>query len=192
MYLFIRGEIITQSQYKVKLKVEDNEGSFSEVIKEIIISEQSNNTILIITYNGDQKSYTLEDLENMTSITGYGGRLNSVGGIAGPFEYKGVPISVLANEFSLVPNSYTLTTISSDGYTYNYTQDEIQGNVQVYDTEGNKQGIGGVTMILAYEEEGIEYFPGGPLRIAYVADEKQLTDSSLWSKYVIEIDFFDV
>ena len=179
--------------YEVKLTVEDNEGSVSEIIKEIIIREKSNgDTILTITYNGIQKTYTLEDLENMVSITGYGGRLNSVGSIAGPFEYKGVPISALANEFSLIPTSYTLTTTSDDGYTYSYSQDEIQGYVQVYDTEGNKQGIGGVTMILAYEEEGIKDFPGGPLRIAYVDDEEQLTDSFLWSKYVIEIEFFEI
>jgi hypothetical protein len=100
-----------------------------------------------------------------------------------------VSISTLADEFSLIPESYTLKIVSDDGYVYTYTQDEIQGNVQVYDTEGIKQGIGGVTMILAYEEEGIKDFPGGPLRIAYVDDEEQLTDSFLWSKYVIEIDY---
>jgi len=45
-------------------------------------------------------------------------------------------------------------------------------------------------MILAYEEEGIKDFPGGPLRVAYVDDEEQLTDSFLWPKHVIEIEFF--
>lgn len=64
--------------------------------------------------------------------------------------------------------------------------------MQVYDTGGNKQGIGGVTMILAYEEEGIKNFYGGPLRIAFVDDEEQLTDSALWSKYIIKIEFFYV
>ena len=175
----------------MKLTVKDNYDSTSEITKTIIIHEQSNGDyILTISYKGEQKTYTLEDLENMASITGYGGRLNIIGSIVGPFEYKGVPISALANEFSSIPASYTLTTISDDGYTYSYTPDEIQGNVQVYDTEGNEQGIGGVTMILAYEEEGIKDFTGGPLRIAYVDDEEQLTDSALWSKYIIEIDFF--
>jgi PKD repeat protein len=184
---------VNTGTYEVKLTIKDNNDSVSETIKEIIIDKQSNDdAILTITYNGDQKTYTLKDLENMVSITGYGGRLNSIGSIAGPFEYKGVPISALANEFSSIPTSYTLTTISDDGYTYNYTQGEIQGNVQVYNTEGNKQGIGGVTMILAYEEDGIKNFPGGPLRIAYVDNEKQLTDAFLWSKYVIEIEFFEV
>jgi len=179
--------------FKVKLTVEDNFNSVSETSREIIVTAQSNNnTILTITYDGNQKTYTLEDLENMVSMTGYGGRINKVGVIQGPFEYKGVPISVLANEFSLNPTSYTLTTISSDGYVYNYTQDEIQGNIQVYDTEGNELGIGGVTMILAYEEEGMQGFPDGPLRIAYVADEKQVTDAFRWAKYVTEIEFFEV
>jgi len=186
-------QYVNTGKYEVKLTVKDNDDNVSETIKEITINEQSNDTaILTITYNGDQKTYTLKDLENMVSITGYGGRLNTIGSIAGPFEYKGVQISALANEFSSIPTSYILTTISDDGYTYNYTQGEIQGNVQVYDTEGNKQGIGGVTMILAYEEEGIKDFPGGSLRIAYVDDEEQLTDSFLWSKYVIEIEFFEV
>jgi PKD repeat protein len=186
-------QYVNTGNYQIKLVVKDNDDSGSETIKEIIINEQSNDdTILTITYNGNQKIYTLEDLENMVSITGYGGRLNTIGSIAGPFEYKGVPISALANEFSSIPTLYTLTTISDDGYIYNYTQGEIQGNVQVYDKAGNEQGIGGVTMILAYEEEGIKDFSGGPLRIAYVDDEEQLTDSFLWSKYVIEIEFFGV
>jgi len=136
-------QYINTGTYKVKLTVEDNEGSVSEIIKEIIINEPSNeDDILTITYDGIQKTYTLNDLENMPSITGYGGRLNSIGSIAGPFEYKGVPISDLADKFSSIPASYTLTTISDDGYIYNYTWDEIQGNVQVYDTEGNEQGVG--------------------------------------------------
>jgi|GEM_PF-2266949 len=178
-------------KYEVKLSVKDNDNGIDEIIKEIIINEQPKpDAILTIIYNGYQKTYTLEDLENMVYITGYGGRLNSIGVTAGPFEYKGVQISVLANEFSSIPASYSLTTISNDGYIYNYTQDEIQGNVQVYDKEGNKKEIGGVNMILAYEEEGIKDFPGGPLRIAYVDDEEQLTDSFLWSKSVIEIEFF--
>jgi hypothetical protein len=157
------------------------------------INEQSNeDDILTIKHNDAQKTYTLADLENMNSITGYGGRLNSIGKITGPFEYKGVSISTLANEFPSLSKVYTMTSISDDQYTYSYSQDEVQGNVQVYDTEGNKQGIGGVTMILAYEEEEIKDFPGGPLRIAYIDDTEQLTDSFLWSKHVIEIEFFDV
>jgi PKD repeat protein len=184
---------VNTGTYEVTLTVNDNDDSASETVKEIMIYEQSNGTtILTLTYNGDQKTYTLEDVENMVSITGYGGRINKVGSIEGPFEYKGVPIAVLADEFSLIPTSYTLTTVSTDGYIYNYTEDEIQGNIQVYDTEGNEQGIGGVTMILAYEEDGIQDFPGGPLRIAYVADDEQLTDAFRWSKYVTEIDFFDI
>ena len=177
--------------YEVKLIVKDNDDSVSEIIKEIIINEQSNDdAILTVSYNDNEITYSIEDLENMVSLTGYGGRLNSIGSIAGPFEYKGVPISALADEFSSIPTSYTMTSASDDGYTYNYTEDEVQGNVQVYDTEGNELEIGGVTMILAYEEEGFQDFPGGNLRIAYVDDEEQLTDSFLWPKNVIEIEFF--
>ena len=163
----------------------------SQIVKDI--NEQSyEDVILTITYKGDQKIYSLEELENMVSMSGRGGRLNSVGSTVGPFDYIGVPISVLANEFPSMPSLYTLTTIADDGYIVSYTMYEVQGNVQVYDTDGNEQGIGGVTMILAYEEEGIKDFPGCPLRIAFISDEDQFTDSFLWSKHVIEIEFFDI
>jgi len=179
--------------YQVKLMVKDNDGSNSLKKRQIQITEPSDEEyILIMRYNGNQKTYTLDDLEHMDALNGVGGRLNSVGSIAGPFEYKGVPISVLSDEFSLISESYTMTVIADDGYSVTYTSDEIQGTVQVYDTEGNDQGIGGVTMMLAYEEEGIKDFPGGPLRVAFVDDEEQLTDSFLWSKHVVEIEFQDL
>ena len=156
-------------------------------------NDQSNEDIILtLTYNGNQETYTIEDLESMESVAGLGGRINKLGSITGPFEYKGVSIATLANEFPSIPSSYTLTTFADDGYTVNFTEDEIQGNVQVYDTEGNEQGIGGVTMILAYEEEGIKDFDGGPLRIAFIDDEDQVTDSFLWSKHVVEIEFSDI
>ena len=178
--------------YEVTLTVNDNDASVSEINKEIIINEHSNDSVILtMTYHGNQKTYTRKELENMDSVTGYGGRLNKVGTIVGPFIYKGVPISALANEFSLIPTTYNLQTISTDGYIYNYTQGEIQGNIQVYDTEGYPHGVGGVTMILAYEENGIQNFSDGPLRIAFVADEKQLTDAFRWAKYVTKIEFFD-
>ena len=181
----------TAGMYDIKLTVKDNDDSASETIKEIRINEQPDTTtVLTLTYNGEQKTYTLEELENFDSTTGYGGRINKLGIITGPFEYKGVSISTLANEFLLTSTSFTITTMSADGYTYNYTQDEVQGNVQVYDTEGNEQGIGGVTMMLAYEENGTQNFSGGPLRIAFVNDDEPITLSSLWAKNVIEIEFF--
>lgn len=148
-------------------------------------------SILTLTYKDQQKTYTLADLQDFECFLGSGGRIKKTGSISGPFDYKGVKISKLAEEFSLLPSAYGLVTIADDGYTSSFTYGETQGNIMVYDTEGNELGIGGVTMILAYEEEGQTDFSGGPLRVAWV-DDGSITSSNLWSKSIVEIEFLDV
>jgi hypothetical protein len=84
-----------------------------------------------------------------------------------------------------------MIAISEDGYVYSYTPEIIHGQINIYDSNGNYVTTGGVTMILAYEEDGHTYFNGGPLRIAFINDDEPFTDSYLWTKYVKEIEFFD-
>jgi len=149
------------------------------------------NTLLTLRYHSEKHSYTLDDLKTLESYSGTGGRLNSIKEITGPLEYTGVRISTLIEDISEAHPIVDLMVISSDGYVTKFTADQINGQVTVYNTQGEKIGVGGVVMMLAYEEEGISNFSGGPLRIAWVNNDNPITDSFLWIKYVQEIDIID-
>ena len=163
--------------------------SISETITEEAKNSMAENTVLLtLTFEGQQKTYSLDDLENLESYSGRGGRLNVIGNIQGPFTYTGVRISRLSQEFSKIPSNYELITLSGDGYVYKFTNSEIKGNIPVYDVNGNPEGTGGVTMLLAYEEDEVTYFYGGPLRIAWVSPDELITDAPYWPKFVDEIE----
>lgn len=146
--------------------------------------------VLTLTYKGEEKQYSLENLQGFDSITGNGGRLKVTGSISGPYEYTGVLITTLADEFSSMSSEYSVVAIADDGYTVSYTSDEVQGNIMVYDSEGNEVGIGGVSMVLATMEGGETDYPGS-YRIVFVNEDDPITDSFLWAKYLVELEFID-
>lgn len=153
--------------------------------------QQLENTLLTLRYHGEKHSYTLDDLKDLESYSGTGGRLNSINEVTGPLEYTGVRISTLIEDIPGVHPIVDLMVISSDGYVTKFTNNQINGQVTIYDIHGEKTGVGGVIMMLAYEEEGVSDFSGGPLRIAWVNNGNPITDSFLWIKYVQEIDIID-
>jgi len=147
-----------------------------------------NTAFFTLTYHGEQYEYTLEELESLEEYMGTGGHLKVTGDITGPFEYTGVRITTLLNQLPNPPETYNLVTISNDGYLYTFTYEQTQGDVKVYDTNGNYVGRGGVVMLLAYKEHGDYDFYGGPLRITWVNDNNAVTDAPLWPKYITEIE----
>lgn len=159
------------------------------VTSEQIFVEQTSISFFTLSFDGTQKDYSLDDLKALPAITGNGGRLKVTGEVIGPYEYKGVSITTLANEFSTLPSRFNMVALSDDGYVFKYTFDQIQGKVQIYDQKGNSQGFGDVNMILAYAEDGNPLIYDGPLRIAFVDNYGTVTDAFLWSKFVEEIEF---
>jgi hypothetical protein len=164
---------------------------FCIIASTIIITQpvKANDPALTLIYRSEHNEYTVNDLLKLNSITGHGSRINSLKKITGPLEYTGVLITILAQQFTDMPSQYNVTTISSDKYIINYTYDNITGKVDVYNTQGKVIGVGGVSMILAYEENGTKNFTGGPLRIAFINQDEPITFSALWAKSVIEIVF---
>jgi len=138
-------------------------------------------------------NYTINDLIKLDSFTGTGsyiktGWLPEIV-IDGPFNYTGVEITSLLNNFENLPETYNITIKASDGKDTNYSYNEIMGNVEVYNDSGNVTRVGGVSMILAYMQDG-EYITDpeeGPLRIAFL-DTNSITSSKLWTKLVISIE----
>ncbi len=146
-----------------------------------------------IIYGEQTYNYTINDLIKLDSFTGIGsfiklGWLPQIV-IDGPFNYTGIEITSLLNKFENLPDSYNITVKASDGRVTNYSYSEIIGNVELYNNSGNVTGNGGVSMILAYMQDG-EYITDsdeGPLRIAFL-DNDSITSSKLWTKMVISIE----
>ena len=174
--------IQTNEMFSEEIKVEN-------IIDESLFSTVSTTDVFTITFDGEQRQYSLEDLQSFETVTGSGGRLKVTGSVSGPYDYTGVSISSLLEEFQSAPSSVDLVSISDDGYIFKFTHDQIQGNVMIYDEEGNEIGMGGVDMILAYAEDGEPLTHGGPFRIAWVNDNDAITDAFLWPKYLEEIEF---
>lgn len=156
--------------------------------KDMYAQSMPTTDVLTLTFNGEHKYYSLEELLAFDSITGNGGRLKVTGDVIPPYEYTGVLITTLAQEFPSMTSTYSLTAIADDGYTLSYTYDEILGHVMVYDSNGDEIGIGGVSMILATMENGQTTYDGA-LRIAFVNQDEPITFSALWAKYVVELKF---
>jgi hypothetical protein len=113
--------------------------------------------------------------------------------INGPYEYTGVNMTLLLDQFTSLPQNYSIVVKSSDNKTTEYNYSQIHGDVAIYnESSGNISGTGGVTMFLAYKEAG-EYITDptvGPLRIVFVDDEL-VTASTRWTKMVISIEIVE-
>ncbi len=160
--------------------------NFSNIV--IAPSEKSADTLLKLTFGDESRYYTLNDLLTFDSITGNGGRKNVINKITSPKQYTGILISTLAQEFTEMPSKYHLQAISDDGYILDYTFDDVQGNVMVYDDKGKEIGVGGVSMVLATMENGETGYYGS-LRIVFINEAEPITFSALWAKWVVEIRF---
>ena len=152
--------------------------------------------ILTLTYKEQTMEYNMSSLEKLESYTGNGGYIKT-GWFPeivtdGPFNYTGVKILDLLNEFTSLPDNYNVTVSSTDQIAeYNYS--DVNGLVKIYNgTSTEHYTIGGVSMVLAYKKEG-EYLSDseGPLRIVYLDDEGY-TSSLLWSKYVVSIELVEL
>jgi hypothetical protein len=93
--------------------------------------------------------------------------------ITGPNNYTGVSISVLLNSIPTLPNNYTFHVIANDGYSRNYSMDEVNSHIIVYNKTGGEIRTKNLTMIIAYKENGIllNETTKGPLRIAFIGTQ---------------------
>jgi len=150
-------------------------------------------SIITVYYNGTHWNYTLAELEALPVMTGSGSYIKVKAlptvNINGPFNFTGVDIKVLLDQIPNLPENYSLIATGSDNYSITYTHDQIQGDVTVYDESGNITGTRGVTMLLAYKQDG-QYITdpaAGPLRIVFV-DQGTITPSTLWAKLVVSLE----
>ena len=152
--------------------------------------KQEEKTLLTITVGSYENVYSLDDLTSLDTVTGQGSYINKAGTITGPDTYTGVTVRELLDTIPFLPSNYTIHALASDNYSINYTIDELNGHVSIFNETGDEIGTGNLTMILAYTENGVflNETTKGPLRIAFVGTEPSLTDSAMWLSHLVKIE----
>jgi hypothetical protein len=147
-------------------------------------------TLLTITVGSQSYNYTLDNLTALGTITEQGSYINQIGKITGLNNYTGVTVSMLLSSIPSLPTNYTFHAIASDGYALNYTLNEVNGHVIIYNETGGEIGTGNLTMILAYKENGVflNEASKGPLRIAFVDTQPSITYAGLWMGLLTKIE----
>jgi hypothetical protein len=148
---------------------------------------------LVVDVDGTIEGYSLSEVMEMPSISGEGGYRRSTGTISGPYTVTGVSIFALLQQVGTLPINYTLTTYSSDGWSSQYTKAIVEGTQSGYSPTGDSLDEIHSTMILAYEMDGAPVGEEeGPLRIAFINEDGNLTYGSLWAKLVVNLTITEV
>jgi len=152
--------------------------------------EEPEKSIFTISVDSASYNYTLNELMTFDSVSEQGSYINKIGKITGPNNYTGVSVIALLSSIEGLPDNYTVHAIASDGYALNYSRDEVNGSVSIFNETGNETGIGDFTMIVAYEENGVvlNETTSGPLRIAFVDDEGSISSSGLWLQSLVKVE----
>jgi hypothetical protein len=142
-----------------------------------------------LTINGLDKNLTLSmaELMVMKSYKVTAGFLKVTGTIVGPDEFRAVKVLDILEEVGAEGN-YSLNVIPTDFYNMTFTKGQVEGEIDIFDSEGNNIGTGGVTMYIAYEKNGEQEFTGELPRIIYANDDGVITDGHFWVKEVMQID----
>ena len=158
--------------------------------------EEEPEFIFNLTFEENQTSYTLEELESIESYSCTAtmikfGLLPEVV-TEGPNEFTGIKISTLLNQIENLPENYNISVKTSDGWIVEYNMSEIEGNLDIYNESGVIVNNTGATMMLAYKMNGENLVEGeGPLRIIFCHDEFY-TPSLYWTKLVISIELIEL
>jgi len=149
--------------------------------------EQENVVVLQMLYNDTYKNFTLNQLEDLDSMTGTGGYIKSNNMTSGPYELTGVRISTLLNEFENLPDNFSINIEALDSPTNIFNKSIINGNVAIFNETGVQIGTGGAEMIIIYKQNGVYLNNSdGPLRTGFIY-EGGFTSSKLWIKQVLSM-----
>ncbi|MDH7507628.1 MAG: hypothetical protein QHH15_07605, partial [Candidatus Thermoplasmatota archaeon] len=116
--------------------------------------KEENEIVLQILYNDTYKNYTLNQLQDLESLTGLGGYITSNNITKGPYELTGVNIVTLLNQFDIRSENYSINVKALDGYSRIFNLSYINGNIPIFNEQGEQIKTGGATMIINYKENG--------------------------------------
>jgi hypothetical protein len=148
-----------------------------------------------LTLTSADESVTLnwEDIQELPSYQGPGGRINSVGNVTPPSTFKGVTVEDLCSLVGGFSEENSVQITAKDGYGMTFSHDQIvNGDYDTYEpsTGENEPYDGKLWTVIAYQEEG-EPIPAdqdGPLRLAILGTDKVVTDGHWWIKWVETIE----
>jgi hypothetical protein len=161
----------------------------SNVVRIIVNQYTPEPVLLSLNYGDTTLRYTMSELQALGSVSGEGGYKKTSGTIVGPNIYNGVSFMTLLSQFSSLPNNYTVIVKADDDWTSEYTKPIVEGSVNGYSPTGDPIGEINCTMILAFEMDGgvISADDGGPLRVAFLNEDGNLTDGFNWVKNVVNL-----
>jgi hypothetical protein len=162
----------------------------SEVTHIVVIPEPDPEPVLFtLTYNDQMLQYTMSELVALGTVSGEGGYKRTSGTIVGPDSYVGVPFTTLMGQISSLPANYTVIVRAGDDQTNEFSKAIIEGTVNGYNPSGDPIGDITCTMILAFEKNSapISIGDGGPLRVAFLNEDGNVTDGPNWVKNVVNI-----
>lgn len=134
-------------------------------------------------------TFTLSEsvLRAMESVTGDGGYKKKSGDIVGPFNFTGVSLRTLLEEYFTLPEDYIVIARSRDGYAAEYTKSIVEGAVNGYNATGYPLDEINSTVVIAYEQNGSAIIDNGPLRLVFLNEDGNLTDGFRWVGDVVSI-----
>ena len=148
-----------------------------------------------LTVKAADRSVTLtwDDIQELPSYEGPGGRISSVGNVSPPRPFQGVTMEDLCALVGGFSEDNSVQITAKDGYGMTFSYDQIaSGEYDTYDpSDGeNKPFDGKLWTVVAYEEEGkpIPSDQDGPYRLAILGTDKIVTDGHWWIKWVETIE----
>jgi hypothetical protein len=149
-------------------------------------------TVLLTVTKGTQtKTFTMTALKALTPVSGYAGTKNKKGEINGPNPYKGVSLTSILNSVGGLSAGDSVKFTAKDDYSKTLTYDQISSaTFTTYDTTGTAASPEKTPVVfVAYELNGQTLDDAnGPVQLAIMTCEQQVTDGSNFVKQLVKID----
>ena len=151
-------------------------------------------TIAEVKDEAELQSVTLSfgEVKALSSVTGHGNCVSTVGIRYGPWMCTGVPLPTLADLVGGLGPNDTVWVSAPDGYLWVFDEEQVRGE-DFFTFNNDLQEIPSppLTVILAYEfdDRPLTYDEGAPFRIAIISEEPGvITEGSSWVKWVDRIE----
>ncbi len=147
--------------------------------------------VLTVTSGSNTKTFTMTELKALNAVSGYAGTKNKKGEISGPKPYRGVSLTEVLSSVGGLPTGSSVQFTAADEYAKTLTYDQISsGTFTTYDTSGNAADPEKKPVVfVAYEIDGAALdASSGPVQLAVMTCEQQVTDGSNFVKQLIKIE----